>query len=62
MALLSCGIIRCFIGKFRRKFRVEKLLSPRGSGLVRSLLRGRFAFVGIVSPLQTFLALHIGRS
>lgn len=57
---LSCGIIMCLISKLWRKFWVEKLLSPRGPRLVRPLLRGHLAFIGIMSPLQTLLALHIG--
>lgn len=51
----------CLIGKLWRKFGVEKLLGPRRARLIRSLLRGRFAFIGIVSPLQTLLALNVGR-
>lgn len=51
----------CIIGKLWRKFGIEELLSPRGPRLVRALLRGRFAFVGVMSSLQALLTLHVGR-
>lgn len=58
--LLSSGLIMHFICKFGGQLWVEQLLRARRPRLVGALLQLGFAFVRVVAPLETFLALYIG--
>lgn len=58
--LLSCDLVMHVVCEFGGQLWVEQLLGAGRPRLVGAFLQLGLAFVRVVAPLETFLALHIG--